>query len=34
MQIGWDNSVASDCAYVAVYMAPVDNEEQDYTIKC
>ncbi len=31
VQIGWDNSVASDCAYVVVYMAPVDNEEQDFT---
>lgn len=26
VQIGWDNSVASDCAYVVVYMAPVDIE--------
>ena len=31
VQIGWENSVASDCAYVVVYMAPVDNEEQDFT---
>ena len=26
VQIGWDNSVASDCAYVVVYMMPVDIE--------
>ncbi|MBT4066193.1 MAG: hypothetical protein HOE76_03140 [Euryarchaeota archaeon] len=26
VQIGWDNSVASDCAYVVVYMMPVDPE--------
>jgi len=26
VQIGWDNSVATDCAYVAVYMLPVDIE--------
>ena len=24
VQIGWDNSVADDCAYVAVFMKPVD----------
>ena len=26
VQIGWDNSVASDCAYVVIYMAPVNIE--------
>ena len=26
VQMGWENSVASDCAYVVVYMKPVENE--------
>lgn len=27
VQIGWENSIASDCAYVVVYMTPVDTDE-------
>ena len=31
VQIGWQNSVATDCAFVAIYMAPVDIEGGSFT---